>query len=117
MFRHKQFISKADQIDNFETLAFPAEFFKEPLNIERLQEALDFQTKKNEKFTKLNKLLAEFVTDYGLVAFDYLDSSNQETLNRAAALVDRANGYEYEGEGNEDYSEIRKMLATQQSVG
>ena len=36
------------------------------------------QINMNPKFKKLNNLISEFVTDYGLVTFDILDVSNHK---------------------------------------
>jgi len=102
--------SKESAETNFE---FPLSFYKNPINSELLNEQLDLMNI-NPKFKKLNKLISEFVIDYGLVSFDFLDVKDQKRLNKIASLVDKANGYIYLDTGrlqDEKYIDIRNKLA------
>lgn len=94
-------------------ITFPLSFYKNPSDSEILKEQLDLMNI-NPKFKKLNKLISEFVIDYGLVSFDVLDVKNQVKLNKIAMLVDKANGYIYLDTGrlnDEKYIDIRNSLA------
>lgn len=94
-------------------IPFPLSVYKNPVDYEKFEDVLNEQNI-NPKFKKLNKLISEFVIDYGLVSFDLLDVKNQKLLNRIANLVDKANGYIYLDQGkieDEKYIEIRNQIA------
>jgi GPN-loop GTPase len=104
---------KKDTTNTDKDYQFPLSFFKNPDNSTILNEQLDLMNI-NPKFKKLNKMISEFVIDYGLVSFDVLDVKNQVKLNKIATLVDKANGYIYlyTGRLNEEkYIDIRNTLA------
>lgn len=113
-------ISKIDlltelQYDQSESnkLAFPMNVYKNPLDSEKFIEHLN-ECNINPKYKKLNKLITEFVLDYGLVSFDVLDVKNQKRLNKIATLIDKANGYIYLDTGSikdEKYIELRNEIA------
>ena len=73
---------------------FDIEFYKNPNNSEQLNFFLD-NINENPKFKNLNKIISEFISDFGLVSFSLLDISNVNHLNRAAILADKANGLLY----------------------
>jgi hypothetical protein len=95
-------ISKIDLIKSLSgtNRPFPLNFYLNP-DGESLSNYLDELVKNNErndlKFTKLNKLVSEFICDYNLVGFTYLDVYNRKHLNKISCLVDRAIGYYLEG--------------------
>jgi GTPase SAR1 family protein len=94
-------------------MAFPLSFYKNPNDVDMLTEILD-SLNINPKFKKLNKLISEFVIDYGLVSFDTINVQNQKHLNKVATLIDKANGYIYLDTGSladEKYIEIRNQIA------
>jgi hypothetical protein len=98
------------QIDD---IPFPISFYKNPNDYEKLEQFIS-QENLNPKFKKLNKLISEFVIDYGLVSFDIMEVTNQKHLNKIATLVDKANGYIYQNTGkveDEKYIEIRNQIA------
>jgi hypothetical protein len=108
-------ITKIDLLKELDTstLTFPMSFYKNPCEEDLLNEALD-NSNINPRFKKLNKLISEFVIDYGLVSFDTLNIKNQKHLNKVATLVDKANGYIYLDTGSlqdEKYIEIRNQIA------
>jgi GPN-loop GTPase len=116
----KEFLSGNEEIKNNESesqnnspIAFPLSFYKNPNDSETLNNMLD-SLNINPKFKKLNKLISEFVIDYGLVAFDTINVQNQKYLNKVATLIDKANGYIYLDTGSladEKYIEIRNQIA------
>lgn len=107
-------ISKIDLLKEFDNeMTYPLSFYKNPHDEEKFREVMD-NSNINPKFKKLNKLISEFVIDYGLVSFDILDVKNQKHLNKIATLVDKANGYIYLDTGSlqeEKYIEIRNLIA------
>jgi hypothetical protein len=108
-------ISKIDLLKNYDKkdMPFSLGFYKNPSDIEKITLMVD-EINVNPKFKKLNKLIAEFVTEYGLVSFDILDVSDQKHLNKIATLIDKANGYIYLNKGgieSEQYIEVRNEIA------
>ena len=106
-------ISKIDIIKGIDNIPFPINFYKNPFDYNQFEEFLN-NANMNPKFKKLNKLISEFVIDYGLVSFDILDVQNQKHLNKIACLIDKANGYIYFDKGrveDEKYIEIRNQIA------
>ena len=91
------FISKCDLIKQLKAthqFELPLEFYKNPNDETQLKYYFE-DLKMNKKFKNLNEKIAEFIADYGLVGFTLLDLSNTRHLNRAAYLIDKANGYIY----------------------
>lgn len=107
-------LSKIDLLKTFvggEGTPLPLSFLKNPNDYDMLKEMLD-QSNINPKSKQLNKILSEFVIDYGLVSFDILDIRNQKHLNKAATMIDNANGYIYCNTGeDEEYIEVRNEIA------
>ena len=90
-------ISKCDLLKELKKnnkFVFDIEFYKNPNNSEQLNFFLD-NINENPKFKNLNKVISEFISDFGLVSFSLLDISNVNHLNRAAILADKANGLLY----------------------
>ena len=91
------FISKCDllkQLKATHQFELPMEFYKNPNDETQLKYYFE-DLKMNKKFKTLNEKIAEFIADYALVSFSLLDLSNVRHLNRAAYLIDKANGYIY----------------------
>ena len=109
------FISKCDLIQQLKTtheFELPLDFYKNPNDETQLKYYFE-DLKMNKKFKTLNQKIAEFITDYGLVAFTLLDLSNTRHLNRAAYLIDKANGYIYMKELIEDENLDSQMFLAQ----
>ena len=85
-------------------------FFKNPNNSFQLGYYLD-SLNLNPKFKSLNKKISEFIAYYGLIAFSLLDLNNPKHLNRTSILADKANGYIYNKELEEQFDQ-RYMIAT-----
>jgi len=95
------------------TQQYPLSFYKNPYDADKFKSYFE-EVNLNPKFKKLNNLISEFVTDYGLVSFDILDVSNHRHLNKISMLVDKANGYLYNNSGlqkEEKFSDIRNLIA------
>ena len=91
------FISKCDLIKELKAthqFELPLDFYKNPNDETQLKYYFE-DLKMNKKFKQLNEKIAEFISDYGLIGFTLLDLSNSRHLNRAAYLIDKANGYIY----------------------
>ena len=85
------FISKCDLIKQLKAtheFELPLEFYKNPNDETQLKYYFE-DLNMNKKFKNLNKKIAEFISDYGLVAFTLLDLSNTRHLNRAAYMIDK----------------------------
>ena len=106
-------ISKCDLLNELKKdnkFPFDLEFFKNPNNSFQLGYYLD-SLNLNPKFKSLYKKISEFIADYGLIAFSLLDLNNPKHLNRASILADKANGYIYNKELEEQFDQ-RYMIAT-----
>ena len=104
-------ISKCDLLNELKKdnkFPFDFEFFKNQNN--SFQYYLD-SLNLNPKFKSLYKKISEFIADYGLIAFSLLDLNNPKHLNRASILADKANGYIYNKELEEQFDQ-RYMIAT-----
>lgn len=112
-------ISKIDLVKSLSgsKRPFPLSFYLNP-DGESLASYLDELTSNQERsdirFTKLNKLISEFICDYNLVGFTFMDVSNRKHLNKISCLVDKAIGYYQEGNYNnqeETYLDQRYQIA------
>ena len=109
------FISKCDllkQLKATHQFELPMEFYKNPNDETQLKYYFE-DLKMNKKFKTLNEKIAEFIADYALVSFSLLDLSNVRHLNRAAYLIDKANGYIYMKELIEDENLDSQILLAQ----
>ena len=109
------FISKCDllkQLKATHQFELPMEFYKNPNDETQLKYYFE-DLKMNKKFKKKKKKIAEFIADYALVSFSLLDLSNVRHLNRAAYLIDKANGYIYMKELIEDENLDSQILLAQ----
>ena len=112
------FISKCDLIKQLKAtheFELPLEFYKNPNDETQLKYYFE-DLNMNKKFKNLNKKIAEFISDYGLVAFTLLDLSNTRHLNRAAYLIDKANGYIYMKELVDDENLDSQMFLAQNDI-
>ena len=112
------FISKCDLIKQLKAtheFELPLEFYKNPNDETQLKYYFE-DLNMNKKFKNLNKKIAEFISDYGLVAFTLLDLSNTRHLNRAAYMIDKANGYIYMKELVDDENLDTQMFLAQNNI-
>lgn len=112
-------ISKIDLVKSLSgsNRPFPLSFYLNPDGeslTNYLNELMSNQERSDISFTKLNKLISEFICDYNLVGFTFMDVSNRKHLNKISCLVDKAIGYYQEGEYNnqeETYLDQRYQIA------
>ena len=112
------FISKCDLIKQLKAtheFELPLEFYKNPNDETQLKYYFE-DLNMNKKFKNLNKKIAEFISDYGLVAFTLLDLSNTRHLNRAVYMIDKANGYIYMKELVDDENLDSQMFLAQNDI-
>ncbi|XP_076066572.1 GPN-loop GTPase 2 [Oratosquilla oratoria] len=100
-------LSKVDTVEKYGKLNFGLDFYTEVLDLDYLLDALeDFPVTK--KFRKLNKAMAEVVTDYALVSFLPLSVDNSKTLINVTKAIDKANGYVF---GSSEERNIQRLLS------
>ena len=112
------FISKCDLIKQLKAtheFELPLEFYKNPNDETQLKYYFE-DLNMNKKFKNLNKKIAEFISDYGLVAFTLLDLSNTRHLNSASYMIDKANGYIYMKELVDDENLDSQMFLAQNDI-
>lgn len=100
-------LTKVDLIDKYEALQMPLEFYTEVLDLNYLLEQLD-ESALSKRYRKLNKMIAELVTDYSLVTFTPVAVQNKKTLLNVMKVVDKANGYIY---GSHEERNIQRLLS------
>jgi GTPase SAR1 family protein len=103
-------LSKIDLLKEYKT-SLPLDQFKNPYDTSQFETLLNNDT--NKKFSKLNKIVCDFIFDYNLISYDVLDVSNRKHLNRVAMLVDKANGYLFNTRqgNNEENMDLRLGIA------
>ncbi|KAA0202147.1 hypothetical protein HAZT_HAZT009804 [Hyalella azteca] len=100
-------LSKVDLVDKYEALQMPLEFYTEVLDLNYLLDQLH-DSPFTKRYRKLNKAMAELVTDYALVSFIPVSAQNRSTLINVMKAVDKANGYIY---GNKEERNIQRLLS------
>jgi len=105
---HINVLSKADLLkEHQKKLHFSLEFYTEVLDLKFLLEALD-NTPGMSKYKKLNEAIVSMIEDYSLVSFQPLDANRTESLVRLYKLIDKANGFAFSA--NEEQN-VNTMLA------
>lgn len=105
---HVNLLSKADLLrKRAADLDFGLDYYAQVLDLDYLVETLDGDPI-SSKYRELNAALASVVQDYGLVSFAFLDSRSPDSLRKAVAAADRANGY---GFGVDEKRSVDSMLA------
>jgi hypothetical protein len=77
-------------------LAFGLDFYTDVLDASRLLPLLlrhEGTGAFAQRHTKLNEAIVELVDDFGLVSFGTLNITDKESVARALAAIDKANGY------------------------
>lgn len=100
-------LSKIDSVEKYGNLDMGLEFYTDVMDLDYL---LDFLSDSPimKKYLKLNKAIADVVSDYSLVSFTPMSVENQSTLLNVKKAVDKANGYVY-GSGEE--RNIQRLLS------
>lgn len=105
---HVNVLSKADLLKQHSSkLDFNLDFYTEVLDLKYLLEALE-NTPGMSKYKKLNEAIVSMVEDYSLVSFQPLDVNRTESLVRLYKIIDKANGYAFSS--NEEQN-VNTMLA------
>ncbi|ROT75464.1 GPN-loop GTPase 2 [Penaeus vannamei] len=100
-------LSKVDSVEKYGSLDMGLEFYTEVMDLEYLLEYLG-DAPVTRKYTKLNKAMADVISDYSLVTFIPLSADSRSTLLAAMKAIDKANGYIY-GSGEE--RNIQRLLS------
>ncbi|KAB7495478.1 GPN-loop GTPase 2 [Armadillidium nasatum] len=104
---HVNVLSKVDAVEKYGSLEFGLDFYTEVLDLDYLLESLD-KGPLTKKYHKLNKAIAEVVTDYSLVSFLPLSVDNRGTLINIMRAVDKANGCVF---GTDEERNIQRLLS------
>lgn len=102
--------TKIDLIDKYNTIEMPLEFYTDVLDLEYLLNDSPF----TKKYLKLNKAMAEVVTDSGLVSYVPISIEDKRTIHQALQAINKANGFAF-GSGEE--RNIQKMLSCAVGAG
>ncbi|KAF2366660.1 GPN-loop GTPase [Trinorchestia longiramus] len=100
-------LSKVDLVDKYEALQMPLEFYTEVLDLNYLLDQLQ-DCPFTKRYHKLNKAIAELVTDYSLLSFIPVSVLDKRSLLNVMKAVDKANGYIY---GNKEERNIQRLLS------
>lgn len=100
-------LSKVDAVEKYGTLDMGLDFYTEVQDLDYLLDYLG-DAPGTRKYQKLNKAMAEVVTDYSLVSFLPVSVESHSTLLSAMKAIDKANGYIY-GSGEE--RNIQRLLS------
>ncbi|XP_050730754.1 GPN-loop GTPase 2-like [Eriocheir sinensis] len=100
-------LSKVDAVEKYGALDMGLDFYTEVMDLDYLLEYLG-DAPGTRKYQKLNKAMAEVVTDYSLVSYIPVSVESHSTLLNAMKAIDKANGYIY-GSGEE--RNIQRLLS------
>ncbi|XP_069937280.1 GPN-loop GTPase 2, partial [Cherax quadricarinatus] len=101
------FLSPLDNMEKYGSLDMGLEFYTDVMDLDYLLEFFN-DSPIMKKYFKLNKALADVISDYSLVSFIPISVENQSTLLNVMKAVDKANGYSY-GTGEE--MNIQQLLS------
>ncbi|KAG7161277.1 GPN-loop GTPase 2-like, partial [Homarus americanus] len=100
-------LSKVDSVEKYGNLDMGLEFYTDVMDLDYLLEFLN-DSPAMKKYSKLNKAIADVISDYSLVSFIPMTVESQSTLLTVMKAVDKANGYVY-GSGEE--RNIQRLLS------
>ncbi|KAK7068543.1 GPN-loop GTPase 2 [Halocaridina rubra] len=100
-------LSKIDSLEKYGKTTMGLEFYTDVMDLDYLLDTMnDYPGMR--KYLKLNKAIADVVSDYSLVSFIPISIESHSTLLNVMKAVDRANGYVY---GSGEQSNIQKLLS------
>ncbi|KAI1498675.1 putative GTP binding protein [Biscogniauxia marginata] len=102
---HINVLTKIDKISSYDPLPFNLDFYTEVQDLSYLLPYLDEESPsmRNEKFSRLNKAVADLVENFSLVRFEVLAVENKKSMMHLLRVIDRAGGYVFGGaEGAND---------------
>ncbi|XP_066963098.1 GPN-loop GTPase 2 isoform X1 [Macrobrachium rosenbergii] len=100
-------LSKVDSVEKYGKTALGLEYYTEVMDLDYLIDTMN-DTPVLRKYVKLNRAIAEVVTDYSLVSFIPMSVESHSTILDVIKAIDRANGYVY-GSGEE--GNIQRLLS------
>lgn len=113
-------LSKIDLLESYGSLAFNLEFYTQVQDLSYLLERMKIDEDPfSKKFKKLNGLLCDLVSQFGLVSFLTLAIEDKESVLNIIRAVDKSNGYIYGGltQGNESLFDVAARVdAHEQTV-
>ncbi|TPX62890.1 hypothetical protein PhCBS80983_g00163 [Powellomyces hirtus] len=98
---HVNVLSKLDLMESYGETAFNLEFYTEVQDLDYLLDRLN-EGEFGKKYYKLNQALCDLVKDYSLVGFHTLAIEDTESVMNLAQAIDKANGYIYGLDMNND---------------
>ncbi|KAI8917034.1 GPN-loop GTPase [Powellomyces hirtus] len=98
---HVNVLSKLDLMESYGETAFNLEFYTEVQDLDYLLDRLN-EGAFGKKYYKLNQALCDLVKDYSLVGFHTLAIEDTESVMNLAQAIDKANGYIYGLDMNND---------------
>jgi GPN-loop GTPase len=92
---HVNVLTKIDKISSYDPLPFNLDYYTEVQDLTYLIPSLEEEAPAmaNEKFSRLNRAIAEMVEQFGLVNFQVLAVENKKSMMHLLQVIDRANGY------------------------
>ncbi|KAK9862866.1 hypothetical protein WJX84_005745 [Apatococcus fuscideae] len=109
---HVNVLSKMDMIQSYGPLAFNLDFYTEVQDLSYLVKSME-GTLFAKRFQKLTEGLCEVVEDFGLISFTPLMVEDKESMKQVLALVDKATGYVWGGNSEQQpYSQFQYTFET-----
>ncbi|KAI5921549.1 putative GTP binding protein [Camillea tinctor] len=102
---HINVLTKIDKVASYDPLPFNLDFYTEVQDLSYLLPYLEEESPamRSEKFSRLNKAVADLVENFSLVRFEVLAVENKKSMMHLLRVIDRAGGYVFGGaEGAND---------------
>ncbi|KAL7627714.1 hypothetical protein AAE478_001909 [Parahypoxylon ruwenzoriense] len=102
---HINVLTKIDKVSSYDPLPFNLDYYTEVQDLSYLMSHLEEEgpAMRSEKFSRLNKAVADLVENFGLVRFEVLAVENKKSMMHLLHVIDRAGGYVFGGaEGAND---------------
>ncbi|KAI1491673.1 putative GTP binding protein [Biscogniauxia mediterranea] len=102
---HINVLTKIDKVASYDPLPFNLDFYTEVQDMSYLLPYLEEESPamRGEKFSRLNKAVADLVENFSLVRFEVLAVENKKSMMHLLRVIDRAGGYVFGGaEGAND---------------
>lgn len=110
---HVNVISKIDKLHQYGGLDFRLDYYTEADNLNYLTPYLEKESNSvlGKNYVKLTEMIADLVTDFGLVSFEVLSVENKQSMINLLSLIDKANGYSFGSEigGDSIWSEATRQ--------
>lgn len=94
---HINVLTKIDKISSYDPLPFKLDYYTEVQDLSYLMPTLDAETPaiRSDKFSGLNRAIADLVEQFGLVSFQVLAVENKKSMMHLLRMIDRAGGYAF----------------------